>query len=62
MSLPGSTGQSSNPRAIDAFEAVPRSQSGGYWIARSSRAMTVTVIDNETNVPMQLFLVFQSPV
>jgi hypothetical protein len=30
------TGQSSNPRAIDATETVPQSESGGYWIARST--------------------------
>jgi hypothetical protein len=41
LSLPGLTGQSSNPRAIDVSETLPDRDSGGYWIARSSRAMTV---------------------
>jgi hypothetical protein len=40
LSLPGSTGQSSNPRAVDLVETLPQRASGGYWIARSSRAMT----------------------
>jgi hypothetical protein len=35
------TGQSSNPGVIDVARTSPRPQSGGYWIARSSRAMTV---------------------
>jgi hypothetical protein len=34
------TGQSSNPCAIDVFETLPHWESCGYWIARSSRAMT----------------------
>jgi hypothetical protein len=34
--LPGSTGQSSNPLPI----SEARTESCGYWIARSSRAMT----------------------
>jgi hypothetical protein len=34
------TGQSSNPCAIDVSETLPQRESGGYWIARSSRAMT----------------------
>jgi hypothetical protein len=44
MSLPGLTGQSSNPCTIDAAEALPYRDSGGYWIARSSRAMTVASV------------------
>jgi hypothetical protein len=39
--LPGLTGQSSNPRAVDVAKILPHRESGGYWIARSSRAMTV---------------------
>jgi hypothetical protein len=41
LSLPGLTGQSSNPCAIDVFETLPHRGFGGYWIARSSQAMTV---------------------
>jgi hypothetical protein len=37
------TGQSSNPCAIDVAETLPKQKSGGYWIARSSRAMTAMV-------------------
>jgi hypothetical protein len=37
----GSTGQSSNPHAIGMAETLPYGGSRGYWIARSSRAMTV---------------------
>jgi hypothetical protein len=40
LSLPGLTGQSSNPWAIDVSETSPHQESGGYWIARASRAMT----------------------
>jgi hypothetical protein len=40
LSLPGLTGQSSNPCVIDVAGPVPQRESGGYWIARSSRAMT----------------------
>jgi 8-oxo-dGTP diphosphatase len=43
LSLPGLTGQSSSPCAIVVFKAVPHRGSGGYWIARSSRAMTAIV-------------------
>jgi hypothetical protein len=32
--------QSSNPRAVVVAETSPHRKSGGYWIARSSRAMT----------------------
>jgi hypothetical protein len=42
--LPGSTGQSSNPCATGVTEALPQLGSGGYWIARLSRAMTVGVV------------------
>jgi hypothetical protein len=41
LSLPGLTGQSSNPCAIGVSETSSQMESGGYWIARSSRAMTV---------------------
>jgi hypothetical protein len=41
LSLPGLTGQSSNPCAIDVSEPSPHREPGGYWIARSSRAMTI---------------------
>jgi hypothetical protein len=34
------TEQSSNPCAIGVAETSPHGESGGYWIARSSRAMT----------------------
>jgi hypothetical protein len=34
------SGASSNPRAIEETTAVHTSKSGGYWIDRSSRAMT----------------------
>jgi hypothetical protein len=44
LSLPGLTGQSSNPRAVDAAEALPHGESGGYWIARSSWAMTIEML------------------
>jgi hypothetical protein len=38
--LTGLTGQSGNPRAVDIREALRNQESGGHWIARSSRAMT----------------------
>jgi hypothetical protein len=41
LSLPGLTGQSGNPRVVDVAETLPHAESGGYWIARSSRAMTL---------------------
>jgi hypothetical protein len=41
LSLPGLTGQSSSPCAIGVSKTLPHRKSGGYWIARSSRAMTV---------------------
>jgi hypothetical protein len=47
LSLPGLTGQSSNPCAIGVFETSPHLESGGYWIARSSRAMTVRFVCGE---------------
>jgi hypothetical protein len=34
------TGQPSNHRALDVAKTLPDEESGGYWIARSSRAMT----------------------
>jgi hypothetical protein len=37
------TGQSSNPCAIDVSQTLPHRKSVGYWIARSSWAMTVHV-------------------
>jgi hypothetical protein len=40
LSLPGLTGQSSNPYTTDVSRTSPYLESGGYWIARSSRAMT----------------------
>jgi hypothetical protein len=33
LSLPGLTGQSNNPCAIDVSETLPHLESGGYWIA-----------------------------
>jgi hypothetical protein len=39
--MPRESGASSNPRAIEWFDAVPKSGLGGYWIAQSSRAMTI---------------------
>ena len=41
---PGLTGQSSNPRVIDGADALPHRRSDGYWIARSSRAMSINVL------------------
>jgi hypothetical protein len=41
LSLPGLTGQSSNPRAIGVTKLRLDRQPGDYWIARSSWAMTV---------------------
>jgi urease accessory protein len=35
------SGASSNLKTVDVTEPVPHVYSGGYWIARSSRAMTV---------------------
>jgi hypothetical protein len=67
LSLPGLSGQTSNPCALDVtvwrnpfiappnlrmaqcasliapYESPPYRKSRGYWIARSSRAMTVKV-------------------
>jgi NitT/TauT family transport system substrate-binding protein len=40
LSLPGLTGQSSTPWPVDETHAVPHQKHRGYWIARSSRAMT----------------------
>jgi hypothetical protein len=41
VSLIGLTGQSSNPCAIGVAETLSYRESGGYWIARLNRAMTV---------------------
>jgi hypothetical protein len=37
------SGASSNPRAAGFAHTVPKSCGGGYWIARSSRAMIVRI-------------------
>ncbi len=39
--MPRESGASSNPSAIGRTDALPKSQSRGYWIARSSRATTI---------------------
>ena len=44
LSLPGLTGQSSNPCAIDVAETLPHRESGGYWIARSPMATSISGI------------------
>ena len=43
LSSPGLTGQSSNRRVLDGAKSQTHRWHRGYWIARSSRAMTVVV-------------------
>ncbi len=46
--MPRESGASSNPRAYDETRTVSQSESGGYWIARSSRAMTAGKLERLT--------------